>query len=225
MIDAPLAASARDAAAPPGLRGNPALRRHGVNGFLLYRLGRYALLGWCCFLVSLTAFFLYALIDALRPAPVLAVDPSGRVLGHFEYLSADARSDAEIIAAARYFAERYLSLNSHSIYDDYAAAMTMMDAAQRAKTTEELRETNYLNKVRRADTRSYLEYLAAPTLVSRDGDRALVSLSGRMIIYSRAELSTERRFDLLLDLRVVPRNSWATIGMQVVDMRQAEHAR
>ena len=223
----PAAEAARESApgAPRALRGNALLRRHGPQGFLLHRLARYALAGWCCFLLSLGAFFLYALIDALRPAPVLAVDRSGRVLGRFEYLSAAERSDAEILAAARYFAERYLSLNSHSIYDDYAAAMTMMDSAQRQRTAEELRQTNYLGKVRRANARSYLEYLEPPELVGRDGDRALVSLSGRMVIYTRADIAAERRFELLLDMRVVPRSSFATAGVQVVDIRQSADAR
>ncbi len=207
-----------------GLRGNALLRRHGSQGFLLYRLGRYALAGWLCFLLALAAFFVYALIDALRPLPVLAVDSAGRVLGRFEYLSADARSDAEIIAAARYFAERYLSLNSQSIYEDYAAAMTMMADAQRQKTMQELQRTNYLSKVSRADTRSYLEYRAAPKLASRDGPSAWVTLSGSMVIYARSDVATERHFDLALDLRVVPRTSFATSGVQVVDIRQAEHA-
>ncbi|OYV67591.1 MAG: hypothetical protein B7Z74_09425 [Deltaproteobacteria bacterium 21-66-5] len=47
---------------------------------------------------------------------------AGQVLGRMEYLGPDSRSDAEIRAAVKRFLDDYLSLNSTTIFDDYAAA-------------------------------------------------------------------------------------------------------
>ena len=102
------------------------LNAHGPTGGLIVRLQRYALLGWAVALLLALLLIGFVVLDKVTPTPVLAVDAGGRVLGSFEYLSPQARSDEEVKSAAKHFLQHYLSLNSETIFEDYTVALNMM---------------------------------------------------------------------------------------------------
>ena len=202
---------------PHELPPNPLLARHGATGGLILKLHRYALLGWLAFFLVSGVFVAYVFTARLSPTPVVAVDAGGRLLGHVEYLNPASRTDAELTASAQYFLDRYLSLNSVTIYDDYAGALNMMGEELRAQKIAELKQSGYLTQVDKAKSRSYLEYTngeQAPHVIARRDLHSSVRLKGRMVIVMDAS-EVERPFDLTLDMTHVARSSLSTQGVQI----------
>lgn len=202
---------------PHALPRNPLLARHGPTGGLILKLQRYALLGWLAFLTVSIIFVLYVFTSRLAPTPVVAVDAGGRLLGNVEYLDPIARTDQELTASAQYFLDRYLSLNSATIYDDYAAALNMMAPSLRKQKIDELKQSGYLTQVDKAKSRSYLEYDTgehAPQVLSRRDLNSSVRLQGHMVIVMNNS-QVERPFDLTLDMHSIARNTLSTQGVEI----------
>ncbi len=200
---------------------NELLSQHGPPGFLINRLARYATMGWFAFFLSLFIFLFYVAVDKLVPVPVIGVNESGQILGTFEYLDPTTRSDEEVIAGSKYFLDRLLSLNSSTIYNDNSAALNMMEDDLRAKKIEELKATNYLPRAEAARTHSFNEYdkrHGASIIAKRDLLRS-VRLQGYMIITPEDGKTIEKPFDFTLDIRIIPRNTFVTAGISIIDMR------
>ena len=205
---------------PEKANANEILAAHGPAGWLVRRLQRYALLGWGLAAFLLCAHFLIVLASTLSPRPVVVVDQSGRVLGNLEYLKPDSRSDQEILAASMQFATLYMSLNSATIFEDYAAALNLMVPELRAVKTEAVEQDDYLSRVEAAKSRSWLEFSpkGGAQIVARRGLNAQVRLTGNIVVDGGAQ-RIERPFDLRLEIETVARNSVNTAGIVVLDIK------
>lgn len=199
---------------PIKAKANELLRSHGPTGFLIRTLQRYALLGWALFFFVLIAHFIILFASTFSPRPVVAVDASGKVLGTMEYLSPTARSDAELIAASMRFATLYMSLNSATIFDDYAEAMNMMGPELLAQTRVFLKSNDYLTQISRTKARSWLEFSQndPARVVTRNGLNAQVRLSGN-IVFDAGQGPVSKPFDITLETEAVARNTSNTSGL------------
>ncbi|MFQ5470971.1 MAG: hypothetical protein ACE5EH_11815 [Gammaproteobacteria bacterium] len=206
-----------DNALPKNLKKNELLALHGVSGWLIIRLQRYAMLGWLAFFLLAIIFGVYIFFTEIRPVPVLAVDESGKLLGKFEYLSQDYRTDHEVISGAKYFVDRYLSVNSSSIYDDYSQALNMMSEELKQEKLRELKETAYLSQVAKAKSRSFLEYRGGedkPRILWKKEMDYAVSLKGEMVMLVRDQ-KIERPFDVVLEASIIPRSTLSSHGLKI----------
>ena len=206
---------------PLKITANELLAKHGPAGWLVRRLQTYALLGWILFGVTLTLHFVTVLVGTIAPRPIVAVDASGRVLGTLEYLSPTTRTDQDILAASMRFADDYLSLNSATIFNDYAAAMNMMAPPLLKATEEALHHDTYLARVAASHTHSWIEWAdgdAAPRILSRHGLDAQVRLRGTLFVEGPGG-QVQKPFDMTLDTRAVARNSFNTAGLEILARR------
>ena len=200
----------------PRTQANEILKEHGPAGWLVRRLQRYALLGWALFFLVLILHFLLILAGTLAPRPVVAVDAAGHVLGTFEYLAPSTRSDDEIIASGKRFAVLFMSLNSATVFEDYAEAMNMMGPQLLAATELSLKSDNYLSRVAKARARSWLEF--APNgvrITARSGLNAQVRLAGNIMIDAGGG-PVSKPFDLTLETQAVARNTTNTGGILIL---------
>ncbi len=206
---------------PQKLKPNELLAKHGTAGWLVRQLQAYALLGWILFGVTLSLHFLTVLISTMSPRPIVAVDASGRVLGTLEYLSPTTRSDQDILDASERFADNYLSLNSATIFNDYAVAMNMMGPDLLKATEQALHHDTYLARVAASHTHSWIEWAdgdAAPRLLNRQGLDAQVRLRGTLFVEGPGG-AVQKPFDMTLDTRAVARNSFNTAGVEILSRR------
>ena len=206
---------------PLKLTPNELLAKHGPAGWLVRRLQAYALLGWILFGVTLTLHFGTILVGTLSPRPIVAVDASGRVLGTLEYLSPTSRSNEDILAASMRFADDYLSLNSATIFNDYAAAMNMMAPNLLHATEQALHHDDYLARVAASRTHSWIEWAtadAAPRVLNRHGLNAEVRLRGTLYVDGPGG-EVQKPFDMTLETRAVARNSFNTAGIEILARR------
>ena len=206
---------------PEKIKPNEYVQQHGSMGFMIVRLNRYALLGWVFGFIILFFFGIYFSIDKLQRVPVLAVDASGRVLGTFEYLDPSIRTDEEIISGSKYFLDRFLSLNSATIYNDYAAALSMMSNELRESKVNEVKNTGYLKRIEDAHSHSFNDYekdSKKVTIIAKEGLRAAVRLRGNMVVTPENGKTFEREFDITLEIMVVARNTFVTAGIEITNI-------
>ena len=204
---------------------NELIARHGLQGSMILRLQRFSLLGWILFSFLLVMNIVVVAIDQMIPAPVIAVDEAGRVLGTFEFMDASQRTNEEILAGAVYFVRNYVNVNSSTIYEDYAASVNMMSPAFAKKTLDDVRRTGYLTAIKEAETQSRVKYARgkdAPQIIRREGLEAAVHLRGDIVV---RHINGEQRptpFDLTVFMKLVPRTTLSTHGLQVIDIQEKE---
>ena len=192
---------------------------------MVLRLQRFSLLGWFLFSFLLVMNIVVVAIDQMIPAPVIAVDEAGRVLGTFEFMDASQRTNEEILAGAVYFVRNYVNVNSSTIYEDYAASVNMMSPAFAKKTLDDVRRTGYLTAIKEAETQSRVKYARgkdAPQIIRREGLEAAVHLRGDIVV---RHINGEQRptpFDLTVFMKLVPRTTLSTHGLQVIDIQEKE---
>jgi len=204
---------------------NELMVRHGVQGSMMLRLQRFSLLGWFLFSFLLVANVIVVAINQIIPEPVIAVDEAGRVLGTFEFMDASQRTNEEILAGAIYFARNYVNVNSSTIFDDYAASVNMMSPAFAQKTLEEVRRTGYLTAIREAESQSRVLYArgkSAPEIIRREGLDAVVHLRGEIVVRHFNGEERPTPFDLTVFMKLVPRTTLSTHGLQIVDIQEKE---
>jgi hypothetical protein len=204
---------------------NELIHRHGLQGSLMLRLQRFSMLGWGLFFFLLVANILVVAIDQIIPDPVIAVDESGRVLGTFEFMDASQRTNDEILAGAAYFVRNYVNVNSATIFEDYSAAVNMMSPKLAKATLGDVRRSGYLTAIKEGESESRITFLSGkekPTLIRREGLDATVHLRGDIVV--RYLNSKERRtpFDLTVLMRLVPRTTLSTQGLQIVEIKERE---
>lgn len=202
----------------PGMIKNQLLVKHGPTGWLIFRLQRFALLGWVLFFVLALVFVAFVFINTFKPVPVLAIDAQGRIIGEFDYMSAEERTDGELIAGAKQFLGNYLSANSKTVFKDYASALNMMSDNLKESKLEEIKKTEYLTKVDQAGSQSYLEYSKNAAVIWRRDKNSAVRLRGKLIIVL-LDQQIERPFDITVELTSVPRNSFSTLGIVVNNVK------
>jgi hypothetical protein len=160
------------------------------------------------------------LASSFSPRPVVAVDSAGRVLGSFEYLKPTTRSDEESIAASMRFAALFMSLNSATIFEDYAQAMNMMGPELLGITQQSLKTNNYLSRVANAKSRSWLEFAPkdGARIVERNGLNAQVRLTGNIVVDAGAG-PISKPFDITLETEAVARNTSNTTGLLILSRK------
>lgn len=204
---------------------NELIARHGIQGSMVLRLQRFSLLGWFLFSFLLLMNIIVVAIDQIVPAPVIAVDEAGRVLGTFEFMDATQRTDEEILAGAMYFVRNYVNVNSATIFDDYAASVNMMAPAFAKITLDDVRRTGYLTAIREAETQSRVKIASgktAPEIIRREGLEAVVHLRGDIVV---RHINGEERatpFDLTVFMKLAPRTTLSTHGLQIFDIQEKE---
>jgi hypothetical protein len=204
---------------------NELITRHGIQGSMVLRLQRFSMLGWFLFTFLLLMNIIVVAIDQIIPEPVIAVDEAGRVLGTFEFMDASQRTNEEILAGAIYFARNYVNVNSSTIFDDYAASVNMMSPEFAKKTLDDVRRTGYLTAIREGETQSRVKYArgkAAPEIFRREGLEAVVHLRGDIVV---RHINGEQRptpFDLTVFMKLVPRTTLSTHGLQIFDIQEKE---
>lgn len=205
------------------------LAKHGPAGGLVLSLERYARLGWILFIVTLALFMIYIFVGRIVGSPVLAVDESGRVLGSFEYVGADYRTNDEYVKGVARFSSYYLSFNSATIYNDMALALSAMyDAPDteddaRGQYLARLKTTNLPNTIAKSDSRSYLERDAGyPRVVDGPDADGLVTVQDkgtiRMIV---AGTKRPQAYNIFVKVRAVRRSTvyaLGTLGIQIIDV-------
>jgi hypothetical protein len=204
---------------PAKMGANEILKKHGPAGWLVRKLQRYAMLGWLLFFILLGVQFIERLVKILASQPVVAVDAGGKVLGTFEYLKPSTRSEEEIKAAAMRFANNYLSLNSATIFEDFSEAMNMMGPEMMKEAQETINKDNYLARVARARTRSWLEF--APndgvTIVDQRNLEAKVRMRGNIVV--EGESKVVKPFDITVETQAVARSTNNTSGLKILSRK------
>jgi len=204
---------------------NELIARHGVQGSMALRLQRFSLLGWFLFGFLLLMNIIVVAIDQIIPEPVIAVDEAGRVFGTFEFMDASQRSNEEILAGAIYFVRNYVNVNSSTIFDDYAASVNMMSPDFAKKTLDDVRRTGYLTAIKEAETQSRVRYArdkAAPEIIRREELEAVVHLRGDIVVRHIYGEERPTPFDLTVFMKLVPRTTLSTHGLQIVDIQEKE---
>jgi hypothetical protein len=202
---------------------NELIMNHGIQGSLMLKLQRFSVLGWFLFFFLLVANVVVIAIDQFIPAPVIAVDESGRVLGTFEFMDASQRTNEEIIAGAMYFVRNYVNVNSASIFEDYSAAVNMMSPELAKSTLAEVRRTGYLNAIKEGETDSRIRFATgkdAPTIIRHEGLEASVHLRGDIIVRYSSTDEKATPFDLTVYMQLVPRTTLSTHGLQIVQIKE-----
>ncbi len=153
------------------------------------------------------------------------MDESGRVLGTFEFMDASQRTNEEILAGAIYFVRNYVNVNSSTIFDDYAASVNMMSPDFSQKTLEDVRRSGYLTAIREAETQSRVRYASGklkPQIIRREELEAVVHLRGDIVVRHITGEERPTPFDLTVFMKLVPRTTLSTHGLQVFDIRERE---
>lgn len=206
---------------PEKTTANALLKQHGPTGYLILRLQRNARLGWALFVITLFGVFGLEYVRAVVPGAVLVVNEKNQVVGNIEYLKPTARSDEDLLAGAQEFTKHYLSLDSSTIFEDYSLAMNMMCPEMFEQAKAAIQKSSYLKKIESAKTQSRLEYAhdaARPVVVKRNGLDAQVQLRGNLIT-SGTGTPVATPFDVMVDLRIVARNTQNTAGLCVAQSR------
>jgi hypothetical protein len=191
---------------------------HGPAGAILLRLRRHGFIGWALFIVTALFFMAYVFLMSLKPTPVLAVDEQGRVLGHFEYLSAESRTNEELVGGSIQFLRYYLSANSAFIIEDFAAALNMMAEPLREKKLQTALKTQQILRIQEAKSRSHIVLsVDQPPMIDRRELRAQVRLVGELEVQVGTEIVTQP-FDITLDIETIPRTTLSTAGINVIDI-------
>ncbi len=196
------------------------LQRHGPAGGLILRLQRYALLGWGCFFALAIVFVGYALVAQLRPVPVIAVSEDGRMLGTVDYVDGTHRTEGELLAAARYFTQYYLSMNSATVFEDMALAMNMMETSLREQKLAEVKANDYLARIAAAETRAQVRFgegAEQPQLIEQREEAARIRLRGQLLLDGPGG-RVESPFDVTVTLRPVARTPLATHGVAILNV-------
>lgn len=224
-MNAPNKAPALPAAneAPTRLKPNELLKMHGPMGGLVRRLERYGRLGWILFFITFALFWLLVAISTLAPKSIIVVDQTGKIIG--EYRASVTRAEADYVNAGTDFLRDYLSLNSSTIYEDYARALNMMAPELSGQKRAAIKRDGYLARVAELRARSWIELgrqELAPAVIERRDNGMVVRFRGQ-IITQLASAQTggdgeEKRqpFDITLVMAATPRTADNSHGVEIV---------
>ena len=130
-------------------------------------------------------------------------------------------NDLKIISGAKYFLDRYLSLNSGTIYNDYAASLSMMSLDLREQKLSEVKNTGYLARIEGAHSHSFNDYSKGrkkAAIIAKQDLLAAVRLRGNMVVTPENGETFERPFDITLEINVVARNTFVTAGIKITNI-------
>lgn len=130
-----------------GLNARESMTAHGPSAYLVKKVSFYGLLGWGLFGVMLLANVVTAFIFLNRPAQVLTLDKTGRVVGEVQLLAASTRAKSDYLGASKRFVEAFLSHNSATVAEDKYLALSMMSEPLRQKWQDTWFELNVVNDI------------------------------------------------------------------------------
>ncbi len=179
-------------------------------------------MGWICFVFTFVVFMGYVFIDKITPSPERVIDEHGRLLGYMNYIHPSNREDIDILGDGAYFLENYLSLNSGSIYLHSATYLNMMCDELKHRTIEEMKNSDYLQKIKSAGHVTRIEFYKGakrPRVLSRDDNFAKVLYEGELILTETNKKIKE--FKVILEMKLIPRGLVSNRGIQVCKIDDA----
>jgi len=203
---------------PAKIEKNDLLKVHGQTGWLIIRLQRYALLGWGLFFVLFFILLGSYLLNMVLPRAVMVLDSDGQYIGDVDFLEPVRRHDDELMSAGKRFLSFYLSMNSETIFEDYAIAMNMMEKPLFDQTKENIQRDGYLARISTARSRSHIEFKQGEDSTQLIARKALESSSrykGVLIIFPSEGPPVESPFDITLFMKAVPSTSLRKSGIEI----------
>ena len=200
---------------------NGLLNKHGETGRLMLQIAAHARVGWWLFVVTAVACAGLVITQVLVPKPVLLVDRSGRIVGHVVWRVPQVSNRALLRDCMR-FTSNFMSLNSATVFADYAHALNLMAPTLRHHVMKQLRRTHYLASVHLARSVSWIRFdkgAGKPRVVHRAARDALVHLAGNIIVIGKRH----RRllpFDLLLGVHMVTPETNNLAGIVITSVTQ-----
>lgn len=199
---------------------NALLSRHGETGSVLRALRRCSLLGWLLFMgVSLGLIFVVAVV-AVVPRSVLVVDGAGRVVGQIDW-HPTRPTRAQAIDAAKRFVSEILSMNSATVFDEYAHALNQMAPSLRQRLMADLKKTNYLGRVEGAHLISWVEFDQGVVSVRKvSGATLVITLTGKVVVDTPSGQRL-KPFHMAVTVQRVARTPANSAGVEVSDVTEA----
>ena len=199
------------------LRTKELINMHGPSGKLVMSLRRYALLGWILAAILFVLLVLTLFIDSLRDVPVLAVDETGRVLGTFEYLDNNARTNEEITLTLKRWVDAKTSSNSSTIYEDHFFYQSLCSDELYLKEINIMQANLAPKKIKDAKLSSYVEWDDNQTkILKKEGKNITFNAVGKVVI---RESNTKLKFNYTISAKIVPRTPKNTSGLIVTDYK------
>jgi len=206
------------ASGPSRITKSELLKAHGEAGWLMVRLQRYALLGWALFGVLFVVLIGSYTLNLLLPKPVMVVDQNGQYIGDVNFLAPLKRQDDELMSTGKRFLSFYLSMNSETIFEDYAIAMNMMEKPLFEQTRNNIQKDGYLARISKARSRSHIQFdadEAATHLIERKGLSASSRYKGTLTVFPLEGSPIESPFDITLFMMAIPSSSLRTSGIEI----------
>jgi len=92
-------------------------------------------------------------------------------------------------------------------------------------TLADVRRTGYLTAIKEGETDSRIRFASGknmPTIIRREGLEATVHLSGDIVVRYSSGDEKATPFDLTVYMRLVPRTTLSTHGLQIVDIKEKD---
>lgn len=194
------------------------LKAHGETGWLIVRLQRYALLGWGLFFVLFFVLLGSYFLNMILPGPVMVVDNEGQFIGEVDFFEPVKRHDDELKRAGRKFLSFYLSMNSETIFEDYAIAMNMMTAELLEQTKENIGKDGYLAQISKARSRSHIQFdkgEEGTQIIERKGPQSSSRYKGTLTVFPFDGVPVESPFNITLFMKAVPSTSLRSSGIEI----------
>lgn len=198
---------------------NPLLDAHGQTGRLMVQLARQARAGWWLFGTTAVVVLVFAFMHWLIPRPVLVVDHAGRIVGEVTWRTPTV-SNRVVLRDCMQFASSFLSLNSATVFSDYAHALNAMTPQLRHRVLQHLRSSQYLAAARAAHAVSWVHFSRQAgklRVLKRTAHHAVVRLSGTIIIVKADGRHTEP-FDLLLEVTLMSPSTRNRSGVEIASV-------
>ncbi len=202
----------------PKFEKSELLKAHGQSGWLIIRLQRYALLGWSLFFVLFLVLLGSYFINMVLPKPVMVVDNNGQYIGEVDFFEPVKRHDDELMSGGKRFLSFYLSMNSETIFEDYAIAMNMMEEGLSNRTKENIVKDGYLAKISKARSRSHIEFEGGEEgvrIIERKDLQSSSRFKGILTVFPFGAPPVESPFDITLFMKAVPSTSLRRSGIEI----------
>jgi len=208
------------ASSPVPIEKKVAIEAHGKPGSWMLRLQRTAVLGWVFFFITFVVLIASYFVGVVMPKPLLVVDSDGRLIGEIDFLEPVQRLDEEVISGGGRFLGFFLSLNSHTIFDDYAVATSMMGKELLKKVKKMILEDGYLQKIASANTRSDIEFDKEnpPEIIQRGDNESSVRYRGILTMYHKNDPPQKDPFNITLYIKFHPTTSLRESGIEITDV-------
>ncbi len=122
------------------------------------------------------------------------------------------------MSAGKRFLSFYLSMNSETIFEDYAIAMNMMEKPLFDQTKENIQKDGYLARISKARSRSHIEFEKGEDgtrIIERKELESTSRYKGVLTIFPLEGPPVESPYDITLFMKAVPSTSLRTSGIEI----------